>query len=108
MAVKSKLEAELDQNAQDSELIKKYGRRAAKALTMAREHRVKRYKDFDIVIGHNDEYIIEGKSCTCNDFLYALSRKGKKCSHVIAVEIAETEGLIDTIGAWYQDVRELL
>jgi len=108
MTVRSKLESELDQNAQDSELIKKYGRRAAKALTTARENQVKRYKDFDIVIGHNDEYIVEGKSCTCNDFLYVLSRKGKKCSHVIAVEIAEAEGLIDNIGAWYQDVRELL
>jgi predicted nucleic acid-binding Zn finger protein len=106
--LKSRLDVELDQKAPEAELIKEYGQRAAKALNIAREHRVKRYKDFDIVVGHNDEYIIEGKSCTCNDFLYALSSKGKKCSHIIAIEIADTEDLVDNIDSWYQDVRELL
>jgi predicted nucleic acid-binding Zn finger protein len=30
-----------------------------------------------------------------------------KCSHMIAVEIAEEEGLVDVINAWYHDVRGL-
>ncbi len=106
--MKSSRDAELDQKAPEAELIKEYGQRAAKALNIARERRVKRYKDFDIVVGHNDEYIVEGKSCTCNDFLYALSSKGKKCSHIIAIEIADTEDLVDYIDSWYQDVRALL
>lgn len=106
--MKSRLDEALDQKVEEAELIKQHGQRAAKALNIARERRVKRYRDFDIVVGHNDEYIVEGKSCTCNDFLYALSSKGKKCSHIIAIEIADTEDLVDNIDSWYQDVRELL
>jgi len=84
-----------------------YGNRGNKGLEIAEEMRVKRYKDFYVVVGETDEYIVEETLCTCKDFLFTASRNITKCSHMIAVEIAEREGLIDVINAWYQDVRPL-
>lgn len=85
-----------------------YGNRGKKGLEIATEKRVKRYKDFYVVVGETDEYIVEDAFCTCRDFLFKASRNVAKCSHMIAVHIAEQEGLVDVIDAWYQDVRELL
>lgn len=85
-----------------------YGNRGKKGLEIAKERRVKRYKDFYVVVGETDEYIVEDALCTCRDFLFKASRNVAKCSHMIAVEIAEKEGLVDAINAWYQDVRPLL
>jgi predicted nucleic acid-binding Zn finger protein len=84
-----------------------YGNRGKKGLEIAEERRVKRYKDFYVVVGETDEYIVEETLCTCKDFLWNASRNITKCSHMIAVEIAERAGLIDVINAWYQDVRPL-
>jgi predicted nucleic acid-binding Zn finger protein len=83
-----------------------YGNRGNKGLEIARERRVKRYKDFYVV--ETDEYIVEEALCTCKDFLFKASRNMVKCSHMIAVEIAEKEGLVDVINAWYHDVRGLV
>jgi predicted nucleic acid-binding Zn finger protein len=85
-----------------------YGNRGNKGLEIAGERRVKRYKDFYVVVGETDEYIVEEALCTCKDFLFKAARNIAKCSHMIAVEIAEQEGLVDVINAWYQDVRPLL
>jgi predicted nucleic acid-binding Zn finger protein len=84
-----------------------YGNRGNKGLEIAGEMRVKRYKDFYVVVGENDEYIIEESLCTCKDFLFNASRNNVKCSHMIAVEIAERDGLVDVIDAWYHEVRHL-
>jgi predicted nucleic acid-binding Zn finger protein len=84
-----------------------YGNRGNKGLEIAEEMRVKRYRDFYVVVGETDEYIVEETLCTCKDFLFTASRNLTKCSHMIAVEIAEQEGLVDVIDAWYQDVRPL-
>ena len=84
-----------------------HGNRGRKALEIVREQRVKRYKDYYIVVGETDEYVVEGAFCTCKDFLFNASRSDIKCSHVIAVEIAEQKGIVDVIDAWYQDVRPL-
>jgi predicted nucleic acid-binding Zn finger protein len=85
-----------------------YGNRGNKGLEIAEERRVKRYKDFYVVVGETDEYIVEEALCTCKDFLFNASRNMVKCSHMIAVEIAEEEGLVDVINAWYHDVRGLV
>jgi len=84
-----------------------HGNRGKKGLEIVRERRVKRYKDFHIVVGETDEYVVEGTFCTCKDFLFNASRSDVKCSHVIAVEIAEQKGIVDAVDAWYQDVRPL-
>jgi predicted nucleic acid-binding Zn finger protein len=85
-----------------------YGNRGKKGLEIAKEMRVKRYKDFYVVVGETDEYIVEDALCTCRDFLFKASRTVAKCSHMIAREIAEQEGLVDVIDAWYHDVCPLL
>jgi len=100
-------EAPLFSEAFKQQIEREYGNRGKKGLEIAKEGRVKRYKDFYVVVGEADEYIVEDAVCTCKDFLFNASRSIIKCSHVIAVEIAEQKGLVDFINAWYQDVRPL-
>jgi predicted nucleic acid-binding Zn finger protein len=94
-------------NAFERQVELEYGNRGNKGLQIAKEKRVKRYKDFYVVVGETDEYIVEGSVCTCKDFMFKASRNILKCSHIIAVEVAEKEGLVDVIDAWYQDLRPL-
>ncbi|MGZ4861456.1 MAG: SWIM zinc finger family protein [Halobacteriota archaeon] len=89
------------------QIERKYGNRGKKGLEIAEERRVKQYKDFYVVVGEADEYIVEDALCTCRDFLFNASRNITKCSHMIAVEIAKQKDLIDFVNAWYQDVRPL-
>jgi predicted nucleic acid-binding Zn finger protein len=89
------------------QIEREYGNRGKKGLLIAKEERVKRYKDFYVVVGEADEYIVEDAACTCKDFLFNPSRNTMKCSHMIAVEIAKQQGLVDFVNAWYQDVRPL-
>ncbi|MGA3200322.1 MAG: SWIM zinc finger family protein [Halobacteriota archaeon] len=89
------------------QIAREYGNRGKKGLEIAKEGRVKRYKDFYVVVGEADEYIVEDAACTCKDFLFNASRNIMKCSHMIAVEIAKQQGLVDFVNAWYQDVRPL-
>jgi predicted nucleic acid-binding Zn finger protein len=100
-------EAPLFSDAFKRKIELEYGNRGNKGLEIAAEMRVKRYKDFYVVVGENDEYIVEGALCTCKDFLFNASRNNVKCSHMIAVEIAERNGLVDVIDAWYHEVRHL-
>ena len=65
-------------------------------------------KTFMSSVGETDKYIVEEALCTCKDFLFNASRNMVKCSHMIAVDIAEEEGLVDVINAWYHDVRGLV
>jgi len=89
------------------QIEREYGNRGKKGLEIAEEGRVKRYKDFYVVVGEADEYIVEDAACTCRDFLFNAPRNYLKCSHMIAVEIAKQERLVDFVNAWYQDVRPL-
>ncbi len=77
-----------------------YKDRGRKALTAVDERRVKRYLDFYVVVGHNDEYIVEEDFCTCNDFLF----RERECWHILAVRIAERTELYEFYDLWYQDV----
>ncbi|MCE5338536.1 MAG: SWIM zinc finger family protein [Methanomicrobiaceae archaeon] len=80
-----------------------YGDRGRKALAAVDEQQVKRYLDFFIVVGHSDEYIVEGDFCTCSDFLF----RGRECWHILAVRIAERTGLYESYDLWYQDTWKL-
>ncbi len=84
-----------------------YGNRGKKGLEIVNERRVKRYKDYFVVVGESDEYIVEDEFCTCRDFLFNSPNNDAKCSHMIAVEVAKQKDTIDTVDAWYQDVRPL-
>ncbi len=82
-------------------LITHFGKRGDKAFFYAKERRVKKYKDFFVVVGR-EEYVVDEEFCTCRDF--QINLKGKKpCSHMIAVEIAKNLGIYDEIDRYYID-----
>jgi predicted nucleic acid-binding Zn finger protein len=83
------------------------GRRAIEAVT---ERRVKQYRDFTVVVGHRDEYVVEGGGCTCKDSAYNLDPDDptQRCWHALAVDVAERVGAVDYHDMWYSEVREFL
>jgi predicted nucleic acid-binding Zn finger protein len=81
------------------EIVRIYGERGRKALQAIDEKRIKKYRDFFIVVGASDEYIVDEDFCTCRDFIF---RKGR-CWHELAVRIASAIGSFDEVDLWYQD-----
>ncbi|MDD1706374.1 MAG: SWIM zinc finger family protein [Methanoregulaceae archaeon] len=81
------------------EIIHIYGERGRKALQAIDEQRIKKYRDFFVVVGASDEYVVDDDFCTCRDFIF---RKGR-CWHELAVRIASAIGSFDEIDLWYQD-----
>ncbi len=84
-------------------IVRLYGERGKKALAALDQRRVKRYRDFFVVVGRSDEYVVEGDFCTCSDFLF----RGRVCWHMLAVRIAERTGLYEAYDLWYQDIWKL-
>ena len=85
-------------------LLINLGKRGEKAFDYIRERRVKKYRDFFVVVG-KEEYVVEEDSCTCPDFVVNL--KGlKPCAHILAVEIAKITGNYDEIDAYYVDYAD--
>ncbi|OYR46847.1 hypothetical protein, partial [Halorubrum sp. Eb13] len=74
------------------------------------EGRVKRYRDFTVVVGHDDEYVVEDGECTCADATYNLDAEdpSERCWHAIAVDVADAVGAVDHHDMWYSEVREFL
>nr|WP_255195049.1 hypothetical protein [Halorarius litoreus] len=91
-------------------ILKLHGERGAKAIEAVAEERVKEYNDFTVVVGHEDEYVVEDGACQCRDAQYNLDADDPTalCWHVIAVHIAERVGKVDYHDMWYSDVREFL
>ena len=91
-------------------ILKLHGERGAKAIEAVAEERVKEYNDFTVVVGHEDEYVVEDGACQCRDAQYNLDSDDptQLCWHVIAVFIAERVGEVDYHDMWYSDVREFL
>ncbi len=85
-------------------LFMNYGKRGEKAFFYLQQNRVKKYRDFFVVVGRN-EYIVDEFFCSCPDF--QLKLKGKEpCSHIIAVEVAKLLGRYDEIDAYYTDFQK--
>lgn len=84
--------------------------RGGRALEAVSEGRVKQYRDFTIVVGHEDEYVVEAGGCTCKDSAYNLDPDDPddRCWHVLAAGIAERIGEVDHHEMWYSEVREFL
>ena len=80
-------------------LLFTFGRRGEKAFLYVKERRVKRYKDFFVVVGR-EEYIVEEFFCTCKDFHFNL-RGRKPCAHILAVAIADELKLYDEFDTYY-------
>ncbi len=76
-----------------------YGERGIKALKAIDEKRVKKYRDFIVVVGTSDEYVVDEDFCSCRDFVF---RKGR-CWHVLAASIAVLSGDFEEIDLWYTD-----
>lgn len=86
-------------------LVRFYGKRGKKAFRYVVERRVKKYKDFFIVVG-GEEYIVDEWFCTCRDFQLNLKFQ-KPCAHIIAVEVAKRLNLYDFVDAYYIDYLEV-
>ncbi|PSP55637.1 hypothetical protein BRC82_04925 [Halobacteriales archaeon QS_1_67_19] len=91
-------------------ILKVHSDRGAQAIEAVSEGRVKEYRDFIVVVGHDDEYIVEGRGCGCRDSEYNLDPEDPTdlCWHVIAVAIARRVDAVDDHDMWYSDVRDFL
>ncbi|MFB6310625.1 MAG: hypothetical protein ABEH64_05510 [Salinirussus sp.] len=87
-----------------------HGDRGARAVAAVGEDRVKGYNDFTVVVGHEDEYVVENDGCTCKDAEFNLEAEDPEqlCWHAIAVRIARAIDAIDEHDMWYSEVREFL
>jgi predicted nucleic acid-binding Zn finger protein len=88
-------------------ILDEHGDRGQRAIEAVSEERVKQYRDFTVVVGHEDEYVVEDGSCPCKDAAYNLGA-GERCWHAIAVDIAERVDAVDHHDMWYSEVREFL
>jgi predicted nucleic acid-binding Zn finger protein len=91
-------------------LMALHGDRGQRAIEAVGENRVKEYRDFTVVVGYEDEYVVEEDACTCKDAEYNLDPTDPEqlCWHAIAVRIARAIGETDEHDMWYSDVRDFL
>lgn len=91
-------------------IVDLHGDRGTRAMDAVGERRVKEYRDFIVVVGREDEYIVEDDGCTCKDAEYNLDSSDPEqlCWHAIAVRIARALDAMDEHDMWYSDVREFL
>lgn len=92
------------------QILAVHGDRGKRGIEAVTEDRVKQYLDFTVVVGHEDEYVVEGRACTCRDALFNLDSTDPQqlCWHAIAVRIARGIDAVDHHDMWYSDVREFL
>jgi predicted nucleic acid-binding Zn finger protein len=91
-------------------IVSTHGDRGQRAIEAVSEGRVKQYRDFTVVVGHDDEYIVEDGGCMCKDAEYNLAPDDpdQRCWHSLAVDVAEGVGAVDYHDMWYSEVREFL
>lgn len=91
-------------------ILSVHGDRGQRAIEAVTEERVKEYRDFTVVVGHSDEYVVENGGCTCKDAEYNLDAADPEqlCWHAIAVRIADRIDAADEHDMWYSDVRDFL
>lgn len=99
----------LDGDAVDA-LLEAHGDRGQRAVEAVSERRVKLYNDFTVVVGYEDEYIVENGACTCKDAEYNLDQNDPEalCWHALAVEIATRIDAVDEHDMFYSEVRDFL
>lgn len=93
-----------------AEIITLHGDRGRRAIEAVAEGRVKRYRDFTVVVGYRDEHVVEDGGCDCRDATYNLdsSDPSERCWHALAVDIADRVDRVDDHDMWYSDVAEFL
>jgi|GEM_PF-285437 predicted nucleic acid-binding Zn finger protein len=100
---------ELTSEAADA-IIDAHGDRGVTAIEAVGERRVKQYRDFTVVVGHSEEYVVEGDACRCADSRYNLDPDDPEqlCWHVVAAKVARRIDAVDHHDMWYSEVREFL
>ena len=93
-----------------SAIVDVHDDRGHQAIEAVGESRVKQYRDFTVVVGHDDEYIVEDGGCNCKDAEYNLDTEHpeQRCWHALAVEVAERVDAVDHHDMWYSEVREFI
>ena len=91
-------------------IIQTHGDRGRRAIEAVSELRVKQYRDFTVVVGHNEEHVVEDGGCDCADAAYNLDPDDpdERCWHALAVDVAERVDAVDHHDMWYSEVREFL
>jgi predicted nucleic acid-binding Zn finger protein len=91
-------------------IIAVHGSRGVSAIEAVAEERVKEYRDFTVVVGHTEEYVVEDGTCTCDDSQYNLDPEDptQRCWHALAVDIADRIDGVDYHDMWYSEVRDFL
>jgi predicted nucleic acid-binding Zn finger protein len=91
-------------------IIRTHGDRGRRAIEAVSELRVKQYRDFTVVVGHNEEHVVEDGGCDCADAAYNLDPDDpdERCWHALAVDVAERVDAVDHHDMWYSEVREFL
>jgi len=100
---------ELDPEIVDR-IVTVHGSRGVRAIEAVAEARVKQYNDFTVVVGHDDEYVVEDDGCTCKDAEYNLDPDDpdQLCWHALAATIARRIGAVDHHDMYYSDVRDFI
>jgi len=100
---------ELTSEAADG-IIDTHGGRGVTAIEAVGERRVKRYRDFTVVVGHSEEYVVEDDTCSCEDSRYNLDPDDptQLCWHVVAAKVARRIDAVDHHDMWYSEVKEFL
>lgn len=83
-----------------AEVCRLYGAKGEKAVRAARDGHVIQYRDFCVVIGTTDTYVVDEGFCTCADFMYRESQ----CWHILAYRTAKALGMIVSRDEWYMDL----
>jgi len=91
-------------------IVDVHGDRGQRAIEAVSEGRVKEYRDFTVVVGHREEYVVEGEGCTCKDAEYNLDPDDptEHCWHVLAAVVADAIDAAEYHDMWYSEVREFL
>ncbi|MDR5672437.1 SWIM zinc finger protein [Halalkaliarchaeum sp. AArc-CO] len=91
-------------------IVSAHGDRGQRAISAVGEGRVKQYRDFTVVVGLSEEYIVENGDCHCKDSEYNLDSTDpeQRCWHALAVDVAEALDAVDYHDMWYSEVREFL
>lgn len=91
-------------------IVAVHGDRGRRAIEIVGEGRVKGYRDFTVVVGREDEYIVEDDGCTCKDAEYNLTGDdpAELCQHAIATRIAQAIDAVDHHDMWYSEVRDFV
>ncbi len=74
-----------------------YGEQGRRALAAVEAGSVKRYLDFLVVVGTNDEYVVEDGLCTCDRSLIG----NRFCWHQLAARIAVLTHACEEYDLWY-------